>query len=345
MKASYCVTGFLALSLIVPGHLLAADLLLEYTFNDSGPWTQGTERSVWDWPLDFQTQEGGPANWHGAAGSGVSGLADDRAFDNTASTGMGSGGEGGRAHGMPVGIEPTDSVTVSGWFRTVDQPIGSFARLAWWDFRRQVYSFPDGALYFAARASDSVNSDAVYVEVNEWVFWAVTYDGTQSADNVKFWKGTRTMPTALASTRSLPAGQFEPVYPNFAIGNNDPDSLPTQPFDGWLDNFRMHGGIGNTGALSQSELEALRAQDVAGDAPAIRIRALLEATLDPGPPAELTFGWWSVPGHDYQLQESANLTVWNNVAAIATEGDGTHQERSLTPLPAGPRFYRLKVVR
>lgn len=342
MSTKHHLAVGLALGLTLPAPLISAELLSEYTFDDSGPITQASERAVWDLPLQFENQDGSPADWHGAPGSGVSGTPEDRAFDNTGSTGMGNG-EGGRAHGTPVGIDPMDSTTISGWFRTADQPIGAFARLTWWDFQRQVYSFPDAALYFAARSGDSVGSDAAYTEVNAWVFWAVTYDGTQSADNVKFWKGTRETGVTLVTTRSLPAGQFAPAYPNFVIGNNDPDSRPTQPFDGWLDNVRMHGGNGSSGALSGSELEALLAQDVAGDLPAIRIRVQLEVAQDPGPPAGLTFGWWSVAGQSYLLQESADLDTWTDVAAIASDGDGTHQERLLSPAPAGPKFFRLKV--
>ncbi|MCP5523824.1 MAG: hypothetical protein H7A46_19990 [Verrucomicrobiales bacterium] len=335
----------LSLGLVLSLPHCRAELLLEYTFDDSGPSTQATERALRGFPLQFENQDGSPADWHGAPGSGVSGRSEDRAFDNTASTGMGTGSEGGRAHGKPVGLEPMDSITLSGWFRTVDQSLGVFARLVWWDFRRQVYSYPDAGLHFAIDTGVYVGSDAAYTEVNEWVFWAVTYDGTQNADNVKFWKGTRDTGVSLVSTRSLPAGQFAADYPDFMIGNNDPDSSPTQPLDGWIDNVRLHGGDGNSGILGESELEALRAQDVAGDLPPIRIRTELEVSLESGPPAGLTFGWWTIEGHDYQLQESANLSTWSDVAAIATAGDGTRQERSLTPLPTSPRFYRLKVSR
>jgi hypothetical protein len=343
MKTKPHLTTGVILGLALPFSLCSAELLMEYTFNDSGPLTQPSERSAFDWPLAYETQEGDSADWHGALGSGVSGKPEDRAFDNTASSGMGSGNEGGRAHGTPIGIAPVDSVTISGWFRTADQPIGAFARLAWWDSLRQVYSYPEAALYFAARSGDSTGSDPAYVEVDEWVFWAVTYDGTQSTDNVKFWKGTTDMGVALVTTRSLPAGQFELDYPYFSVGNNTPGSSPTQPLDGWLDNCRVHGGSANSGVLAETELETLRAADVAGELPAIRIRVVLEVTLDAGPPAALNFGWWSVTGHDYQLQESVDLKTWNDVAGIATAGNGTHQEQSRTPLPAGARFYRLKV--
>lgn len=321
-----------------------AELLLEFTFDDSSPTTEVTERSLWDWPLGFQSQEGAPADWHGALGSGVSGQPADRAFDNSAATGMGSGESGGRALGHPQDTELLDSLTLSGWFRTVDRVIGSFGRLFFWDGPQQVYAYPDNSLDFAAGNNRSVHSDAAYTEIGTWVFFAVTFDGTQSSNNVKFWKGTRTNAVHLVSTHSLAAGPFDPAYQRFAIGNSYHNSSPTQPFDGWLDNFRMHGGQGANGVLNQQELEDLRAQDIAGTLPAIRIRVDLESVLDPGPPFGLTFGWWSIAGYDYQLEGSSSLTTWEDVAAIATSGDGTRHERTLTPLPDTLRFYRLRVT-
>jgi len=331
-------------SLVAAFATRGADPLLEFTFNDSGPTTEVTMRSLWDWPLAFQTQDGATADWHGALGTGVSGQSADRAFDNSAATGMGSGGLGGRAFGVPHDTTPLDSVTFSGWFRASGVSIGGFARLFFWDGPRQVFAYPDSSLYFAADGNRSIGSDAAYTEVDEWVFFAVTFDGTQTTDNVRFWKGTRSNAVSLVSTRSLPAGPFDPGYYQFAIGNSYSNSSPTQPLDGWLDNFRLHGGQGTNGLLSLQELENLRAQDVTGALPPIRIRVRLELVSHPGPPAGLTFGWWSIAGYNYQVEQSTNLVAWADAPGIATSGDGTRQEQTLTPPPATPRFYRLRVT-
>jgi hypothetical protein len=321
-----------------------AELLLEYTFNDSGPQTQGTEHSAWDWPLDFQTQDGEPANWHGTAGSGVSGLAADRAFDNSAATGMGSSNQGGRAWcRLPPDVPTLDSVTLSGWFRTESVPMGGFGRLFYWDSTHQIYSFPDTVLRFST-GKKSVWSDQAYTEVGEWVFFAASFDSTQETDNVRFWKGTRTTPVTLVSTRSVAQGPFFFPSSYFTLGNNNFYSSPTQPFDGWLDNFRVHAGAGSSGVLSEGELEALRLADVAGEAPPIRLRVQLDATPVAGPPAGLQFGWWSILKHRYQLQQSADLRAWSDVPEAATDGDGERQTHLLAPVPVKPRFYRLKVV-
>lgn len=325
--------------------LQGADLLLEYSFNDSSPTTDTTVDSLWDWPLAFQAQDGTPADWHGALGSGVSGLPADRAFDNSAATAMGSGGEGGRAFGVSQNSTLLDSVTLSGWFRTAAEPIGSFTRLFFWDGFTQVYGYPENTLYFSAGGWRDIGSTAAYTETNEWVFFAVTFDGTQSADNVKFWKGTRTHAVSLVVTRSLPAGPFNPGgYGQFAIGNNYHNSSPIQPFAGWLDNFRLHGGSGSSGVLEQADLEALRTADVAGVLPPLRLRVRLDSTFTVGPPASLTFGWWSVLGYAYQVERSSNLATWTDQPGMATSGDGSYQMQVLSSPPAFRMLFRLRIT-
>jgi hypothetical protein len=331
--------------LLIAFSLRGADLLLEYTFNDSGPQTRGTERSAWEWPLDFQTQEGGPADWHGAAGSGVSGLPTDRAFDNSAATGMGTNGRGGRARGTPPPDAPElDSMTLSGWYRAESAPAGNFARLFFWDGYRQLYACPDGVLRLSVAAGQMAGSPPVYLEVGQWVFFAVSFDRNKKSNNVQFWKGTRTKPVTLVATRTVSSGPFRPSHYRFTLGNSYFNSTPTQPFDGWLDNFRLHGGRGSSGVLSEAELEALRRADVAGKTPPVRLRVQLDVTPVAGPPAGLRFGWWSILGHRHQLQQSADLRAWSDVPEAAADGDGERQTHTLAPLPGEPRFYRLKVV-
>lgn len=341
-----CLISTVAITAFVVGGLptaRSAELFLEYTFNDSGPLTQGSERAAWDWPLAFQTQVGEPADWHGVAGSGVSGKPEDRAFDNSAASAMGSPGEGGRALGRYWDRGPLASATFSGWLRTESQVAGTYARLLFWEDGGHVYARPDACLRLFKNGVNAT-SDPVYDAIDEWMFFAITFDGTVSEDNVKFWKGARAEAVSLVSTRSLPEGLFDPSGSPISLGNSYSYSTPTQPFDGMMDNVRLHGGEGTSGILSPAEIEALRASDVEGTFPGIRVRPQLELKLASGPPAGLAFTWWSILGYDYQLQESANLTTWSDVTSLAAEGDGKQQERTLTPLPATPMFYRLEVL-
>ncbi|HOX01046.1 MAG TPA: hypothetical protein P5555_01505 [Candidatus Paceibacterota bacterium] len=323
----------------------AANLLFELTFNDSGPVTRTTERSQWDWPFEFQTQEGGAADWHSALGGGVSGLAKDRSFDNTASTFMGSDGQGGRAVLQGIDWPRLDSVTFSGWFRTESEVAGRFARLIHReDGKITVYAYPDGGLSLGINHQHS-HTQPLYTEINQWVFFAIGYDGTRSADNLVFYKGSRTSPVAAVSTNTMAAGVLESFYSVLSIGNSLSFSRPTQPMDGWLDNLRMHGGNGSSGLATLAELDALRQADVAGDAPPIRMRTGLEARLSsaPGQPNQLTLQWWSVAGYRYQIEHCANLTGWQGMPGAVLDGNGERLSYQFHP-PAAPAFYRLRIT-
>jgi hypothetical protein len=314
-------------------------LIFEFTFNDSGPMTYSSSASGREVDLEFQTQNGDPADWHGVAGSGVSGLALDRSFDNTASTGMGSGESGGRAiQAVPEDWGPYDSFTFSGWYRTQSGMIGSFGRLFWWDAPHQLYTFPDQGFFLAVN-SEFVGSPTVYDEEDEWVFFAVSHDGTQTANNVVFYKGTVTGPVVAMGTVDLDAGPFSPGAQRFSIGNNPPFSQPTQPFDGWLDNFRLHAGEGSTGVLSAGELEAMRAADAGGTLPALRFPTWLQ--IQPNG-EQIDLQWWSLGGYDYFIDGGSNPGDWTELPGGPIGGDGTL--KSVTRPQADSEFYRLRIL-
>lgn len=320
-------------------------LLVEFTFNDSGFCTETTERSAWDWPLEFLTQEGTPADWHGASGSGVSGFPADRAFDNIGSTAMGSEGSGGRAACLMRGAASLDSVTLSGWFRTQDAAVGARASLFWFNDHHQFCAWPEASLQFVAGEFRAIASEPVYTEIDQWVFFAVTFDGTKPENNVAFYKGTVDLPVTLVSIRSLPAGRWDMAGEPLVIGNDAAASVLFKPLDALLDNFRIHGGPGSTGVLSAEGLEDLRALDLSADQPPIRIRARLAIALEPGPPAGLTCRWWSIIGCDYRLQQSPDLIDWVDVESAVATGNGAIREWKLTPFPVESAFYRLQIHR
>src|SRR3954452_4724304 len=71
--------------------------IIEYRFNGSGTSAASTGSDTT--PVSFFDSTGSAANLYGLAGSGVSGLANDLAFDNPASMGMGSGPSNNNAGG------------------------------------------------------------------------------------------------------------------------------------------------------------------------------------------------------------------------------------------------------
>jgi len=255
---------------------------------------------------------------------------------------MGSPGEGGRALGLAHPVDPLDSITLSGWFRTQGELLGAFARLFWFNHRQQIYAWPEASLTLVATGSRDARSDAAWTEIDTWLFFAVTLDGTVAEDNVHFYKGSVDQPVTLVSTASMETGPFDVGGVPFSVGNNYVNSSPTQPFDGWLDNFRLHGGSGSEGVLSVGQLENLRALDVSGDQPAIRIRTPLDMTVEPEPNPGLSFSWWGIQGFDYEVQVSTDLVEWTNAGSSVLVGEGP-QQWTLSPPPTSPAFYRLQI--
>lgn len=265
---------FLLLTLAVMTALAGstrAALLLEYKFNETGTTAIAGGTLAGSAPtLTLQVNGGTPTDLHSASGTGVSGLPGDRAFNNSASVSM--GGNGGRAiHASDFdGIDGLASYTWSGWFNVATQ-VTNNARFM------ESRSTGQGWLLFATGASGLMNlqlngvsaavSTAGYgLNANQWVFFAVTYDGTLASNNVNFYKGTTSTPVVqIGSTVSLNGGTVINDSAALVIGNSTSTGSPlgfNRAFDGFLDNMRIHGAADNSGVLSLGDLEALRAADV-----------------------------------------------------------------------------------
>lgn len=136
--------------------------IVEYKFNETGanaPST-GTDLTA----VAFKNSDGVETDLHGAAGSGVSGQAGDRAFDNsnpsTPSGGglVGLGGFGGRAEqpGDDGNVDALTSFTLQGWFKGNDPAsvTGNAGRL--FD-KNDAYLPPDGGGYFLGWNAGIIN--------------------------------------------------------------------------------------------------------------------------------------------------------------------------------------------
>ena len=66
----------------------------------------------------------------------------------------------------------------------------------------------DDIRFSVAPAPSGEPGSTDYSAPGDWVFFAVTYDGTATQDNVKFYKGSQTQPVYLVSTTTIDAGQL-----------------------------------------------------------------------------------------------------------------------------------------
>ena len=242
--------------------------LFAWNFNEAG--TTKVENSGTAGPavMELKDAAGASAALISADGAGVSGKKGDLAFDLSSATGMGASsplfsGPAGSVSGSEAGLKALSglkSLTVAGWLRPAT-PLVAAARIV----VTSVFGLQAGSknqLQFALNRPDGsplfVNSEANYSDVDTWMFFAVTFDGTQSSDNVKFYMGSPTGTVDAAGTGTIAADQLGTMSGGILVGNNAAKN-GIRPFVGLIDNLAIYGAADATGALTQEQIEAVRA--------------------------------------------------------------------------------------
>jgi hypothetical protein len=279
------LVGLGAVGLCAWGTAQAAPVpILEYSFNTLVPATTGDVASTGSdtTAVTMRNTAGAAADRRGAAGSGVSRLAGDLAFDNSQAASMGSASSGsyGRADQADrASVDGLRSFTVQGWIKPDTAP-GSSARLLSNIGDGNTKGFEIGVggasnrlrlsinTSLAGTASQLVDSgvDSNYAAVGQWTFFAVTYDGGATAGNVKFYVGTKAAGVTLVSPAvTLNMGTIpDDTAGGLTIGNyTGASGTSGRTYDGLLDNFRVFGSQTDSSAvLTLGELEGLRTTDV-----------------------------------------------------------------------------------
>jgi len=265
--------------------IVTQPLIAEYKFNETGTSALG---SGWDtMPMTLFNASSNATDLHGTPGSGIlgglgrPGSDTDRAFNNTASTGMGTNGVGGWAQhtGDCESVDSFVSFTMSGWFKTdATTPLTDAARLL---DKRDASAFgysclgvkgAPGKLETDLSVSALGTTVASWSNTQTWVFFAITYDGTRTNQNLKYYRGYRTADdiggadpsVALMETLTANIGTISNSTAKLTLGNAPAANI--RPFDGFLDNIRIYGSQvpgDSSGALSMGTLEAFRLVDMA----------------------------------------------------------------------------------
>jgi len=257
--------AFLAAGLL--SATVAQSQIFVYNFNDNASGTTTVSTGSNTATATIKTAGNVPTNLRGGAGSGVSGLSGDYAFDNAAaSTGMGSSGTGGFASTASIGtaMDSLTSFTISGWMKPETQ-IGNAARVieqfnigtSYWRLSSDTTGRVTLGMATPSMSSTTITSPAgsAYSGTGQWTFFAVTYDGTAISNNVKFYVGgTNTAASLVGSAVTLNGGTLGINTAGLAMGGG-----PTRPMDALLDNLRIDGVTsGAGGALSLAQLETIR---------------------------------------------------------------------------------------
>lgn len=207
-----------------------------------------------------------------AAAPGVSGRADDYAYNGSSADAMGNVSRGLMAYrvlysgnGLDAGYE---SFTVCGWFKTEGAvSFSANARIVTMVGTENVSLFDSlgNGLRFQVGEKFVESGGDAYTTAGEWTFFAVTYDGTiGDGDNVQFWEGTKDVLTLVRSTKIDKDGAWRGLGPAgiISIGNRHGSvqgKHMNRPLDGYMDDFRIYVSEKNgDGVLSETELNEIR---------------------------------------------------------------------------------------
>ncbi len=282
-------TMFIGMSI---SDLTAATPIVEFNYNQTGTSASNTGSSGGTSTLYDSNNVA--TDLHSADGTGVSGLSGDRAFDLTASTGIGNASPSQNA-GYIADINQLMSFTLTGWYNTAGSAeIQSGTRLV--DFTGDgsklnagfvLWSSVTGSLVLNVNGTNSGNSDGgtLFSSTNTWVFYAVTYDGTAATDNLKFYAGTDSNSPTLAATMDLNTGTVAsissgtPANDALVIGNN---WYRNRGFDGLMDNITIYGSKSNSsGVLDLSAIDTIYDNNLANipEPSVVSLAALAGAAL------------------------------------------------------------------
>ena len=305
MLHSRILIGVVTLAIAGATAGFSASPIVEYLFEESGTVASNTGSAA---SADLTLgKNGATSDTHSPEGDGYSGLrALDHRFGDTA---IGARGVSGN---VPE-LDGLDSFTLMGWYDSErsDGWVGNERRLFdtgasdTFTFRLEGGESGPGQDMLRLRIGGNtvVSGAGTYPDDgNEYVFFAVTYDGSQASDNVLFYRGNDSTEPSVVATVSLNAGPV-PVRTNFVvavggrIGFNGP-----RTFHGLLDNARIFGSTTDaSGALSDLEILSFYLIDK-GSEP-VPVPSDIETAVE--------ILWNSTNGAVYEVQYTDDLVVTN----------------------------------
>jgi len=214
---------------------------------------------------------------HGAAGSGVTGQSTDRALDTSTMVGGVYPGGNDYCPNFRVNSPNVDNIsglhtaTWSGWFNT-SQAISTSQQIylmskGTWNSGFQIRTgttadtlevFLGGVTNYGSVSFD-VSSVFEFTDNGIWEFWAVTYDGSLSSENVKLYWGTNSSSVVqVDDNKTLNCGTLVDTTSNpFGLNMNiGVDYVAGYSLTGFTDGARIFDSV-----LTAADLETLRSAD------------------------------------------------------------------------------------
>jgi len=160
--------------------------------------------------------------------------------------------------------------------------------------------------------------------LDQWVHWAVTYDGT----NLTLYRnGNQGTNGGVASIQTNSPVSYPGYLGAFRIGTEVGSDGPSRNWNGYLDDVAVF-----TVALTQSQVQTIMTGDFSAFASSPTLSISVNST-------NATLSWPLAPVN-FQLQSATNLEnpVWQPVATAVTNGDTVSVP---APITSGNQFFRL----
>ncbi|TWT66932.1 hypothetical protein Pla123a_43610 [Posidoniimonas polymericola] len=306
-----------------------AELAVNLKFDETG-FTAGNSGTLAD--ATMLNSNGFPSDLHTASALGVSGLVGDRAFDA-----RGNFGSVGPVTQASYDLGTFSQFTITGWLNRDSDALALGADQAYQNLMRfekdsvnritlQGYggngaTVGDLQLRIGSATGSSFFSPSSYQSPDEWVFFAVTFDGTPgtNVERAKWYVADTATTVVSAGTNSsnIASGSFEFDFGATTMGIGNADSLHGQNriVDGLMDDFRFY----TNEILGPAEIELIRREALP---PTTELTSTFVAE-DPGA---------ALPGHVSNVWRldtagaewlSSELRVELGVGAIYQDADGS----------------------
>jgi hypothetical protein len=263
-------------------------------------------------------------------------------------------GEGGRAIDLSgglynTGVGPMTAFTIAGWVncRALQAGPGGNRIIAAHAFAADpgfdLVQNGDGTLQLGVNAwadypgvgpksgAGKITADPA-AGANNWVFFAVTYDGNGASENVKYYFGSPSGAASLDVTATYSRGTFLSSGA-LTVGNLNPaDSQRnatgsnSRCFRGLIDELTVFNRV-----FTLEEVQALQITAPGVARPTLRVQRAA---------SELVIMWTSSATYQLQQRDAIDAGTWADVTAGAQVNGDTSTVR--VPLEGATRFYRLE---
>jgi sugar lactone lactonase YvrE len=249
--------------------------------------------------------------------------------------------------GNPSKLNNLTNLTLTTWMNLRADPsandrlldkLASSAGFAWKMIAPTSGTFAASNFLFAAHINSTgsfAQSSIATGADHSWVFFAMTYDGTSTTNNLKFYSGTTSNSVVqLGDAVTLNAGAIINTTNDFRIGGTASTSSDRTP-SAWFDDARIYSAVLDPAQLEETRLEGA---PYAPTGLPFSVGAQTEAGQAVG------LSWPSEAGRSYQVWTTDDLTSTNWVM-FGTPVEGTGSTVTLPNIPTSGDAVRFFQVR